>query len=31
MYRAKTERMNDYRFWGDPSSYARAKVVTRRK
>jgi diguanylate cyclase (GGDEF)-like protein/PAS domain S-box-containing protein len=31
MYRAKTERMNDYRFWGDPSSYARAKVASRRK
>jgi len=31
MYRAKTERMNDYRFWGNPSSYARAKVVTHRK
>jgi diguanylate cyclase (GGDEF)-like protein/PAS domain S-box-containing protein len=31
MYQAKSERMNDYRFWGDPSHYARAKVVTRRK
>jgi len=31
MYRAKTERMNDYRFWGAPSLYARAKGVTRRK
>ena len=31
MYRAKSERMNDYRFWGDPSVYARAKAVTRRK
>jgi len=30
MYRAKSERMNDYRFWGDPSVYARAKAVTRR-
>lgn len=31
MYRAKSQRRNDYRFWGDPSLYARAKVVTRRK
>jgi len=31
MYRAKTERMNDYRFWGDPSHYSRADVPTRRK
>jgi len=31
MYRAKTERMNAFRFWGDPSLYSRAKVVTRRK
>jgi diguanylate cyclase (GGDEF)-like protein len=31
MYRAKTARMNDYRFWGDPSHYARARVATRRK
>jgi diguanylate cyclase (GGDEF)-like protein/PAS domain S-box-containing protein len=31
MYRAKSERMNDYRFWGDPSHYARAGVATRRK
>jgi diguanylate cyclase (GGDEF)-like protein/PAS domain S-box-containing protein len=31
MYRAKTEHMNDYRFWGDPSRYARAQAVTRRK
>ena len=31
MYRAKSERMNDYRFWGDPSHYARAAVATRRR
>jgi diguanylate cyclase (GGDEF)-like protein/PAS domain S-box-containing protein len=31
MYRAKTERRNDYRFWGDPSHYSQADVVTRRK
>jgi GGDEF domain-containing protein len=29
MYRAKTERTNDYRFWGDPSLYSQADVVTR--
>jgi diguanylate cyclase (GGDEF)-like protein/PAS domain S-box-containing protein len=31
MYQAKSERMNDYRFWGDPSHYSQADVVTRRK
>jgi diguanylate cyclase (GGDEF)-like protein/PAS domain S-box-containing protein len=31
MYRAKTERMNDYRFWGTPSRYARAGMATPRK
>ena len=31
MYRAKSERSNDYRFWGDPSLYARAEVATRPK
>jgi diguanylate cyclase (GGDEF)-like protein/PAS domain S-box-containing protein len=31
MYRAKSERMNDYRFCGDPSLYSRAVVATRRK
>jgi diguanylate cyclase (GGDEF)-like protein/PAS domain S-box-containing protein len=31
MYRAKSERMNDYRFWGDPSLHARAKGVTHRR
>jgi diguanylate cyclase (GGDEF)-like protein len=31
MYRAKTEHMNDYRFWGDPSRYSRADAPTRRK
>lgn len=29
MYRAKTERRNDYRFWGDPARYARAKGAPR--
>jgi diguanylate cyclase (GGDEF)-like protein len=31
MYRAKTERRNDYRFWGDPALYSRAGAPTRRK
>lgn len=31
MYRAKTERRNDYRFWGDPALYTRADAPTRRK
>jgi diguanylate cyclase (GGDEF)-like protein/PAS domain S-box-containing protein len=31
MYRAKTERRNDYRFWGDPALYSRAAVPARRK
>lgn len=31
MYRAKTERRNDYRFFGDPSLYSQADVPTRRK
>jgi diguanylate cyclase (GGDEF)-like protein/PAS domain S-box-containing protein len=31
MYRAKSERMNDYRFWGDPSLDSRAGAATRRK
>jgi diguanylate cyclase (GGDEF)-like protein/PAS domain S-box-containing protein len=30
MYRAKTEHMNDYRFWGDPSRYARARSARRK-
>jgi len=29
MYRAKTERRNDYRYWGDPSLYSQADVVAR--
>jgi diguanylate cyclase (GGDEF)-like protein/PAS domain S-box-containing protein len=31
MYRAKTERRNDYRFWGDPALYLRADAPARRK
>jgi len=31
MYRAKTERRNDYRFWGDPALYPRAVARARRK
>jgi diguanylate cyclase (GGDEF)-like protein/PAS domain S-box-containing protein len=31
MYRAKAERTNDYRFWGDPSLYSQVDVVTGRK
>jgi diguanylate cyclase (GGDEF)-like protein/PAS domain S-box-containing protein len=31
MYRAKTERRNDYRFAGDPSLYSQADVPTRRQ
>ena len=31
MYRAKTERRNDYRFWGDPSLYSQADESTRRQ
>lgn len=31
MYRAKTERRNDYRFWGDPSNYTQADSATRRQ
>ena len=31
MYRAKTERRNDYRFWGDPALYSRADTPARRK
>jgi diguanylate cyclase (GGDEF)-like protein/PAS domain S-box-containing protein len=31
MYRAKTERRNDYRFWGDPALYSRADAPARRK
>jgi diguanylate cyclase (GGDEF)-like protein len=30
MYRAKTERRNDYRFWSDPALYLRAAAVVRR-
>jgi len=30
MYRAKSERRNDYRFWGDPSNYTQANSATRR-
>ena len=29
MYRAKTERRNDYRFWGDPARYSQAGATTR--
>lgn len=29
MYRAKTERRNDYRFWGDPARYSQASATTR--
>jgi diguanylate cyclase (GGDEF)-like protein/PAS domain S-box-containing protein len=31
MYRAKTERRNDYRFWGEPALYSRAGAPARRK
>jgi diguanylate cyclase (GGDEF)-like protein len=31
MYKAKTERRNDYRFAGDPSLYSQADVATRRQ
>jgi diguanylate cyclase (GGDEF)-like protein/PAS domain S-box-containing protein len=30
MYRAKTERRNDYRYWGDAAIRARRRPVTRR-
>lgn len=30
MYRAKTERRNDYRFWGDPLLYSRTGAAARR-
>ena len=29
MYRAKTERRNDYRFWGEPARYSQAGATTR--
>jgi diguanylate cyclase (GGDEF)-like protein/PAS domain S-box-containing protein len=31
MYRAKTERRNNYRFWGDTARYSRATTTTRRR
>jgi diguanylate cyclase (GGDEF)-like protein/PAS domain S-box-containing protein len=31
MYRAKSERRNDYRFWGDPVRDSRASAATRRR
>ncbi len=31
MYRAKSERTNDYRFWGDPARYSQAGAAARRK
>jgi len=31
MYRAKTRRRNDYRFWGDPSLYSQADEKSRRQ
>ena len=31
MYRAKAERRNDYRFWGDPSLYSQAGVAAHRQ
>ncbi len=31
MYRVKTERSNDYRFWSDLTRYSQAGVVARRK
>jgi hypothetical protein len=31
MYRAKTERRNDYRFWGNPALYSQAEEKSRRQ
>jgi diguanylate cyclase (GGDEF)-like protein len=31
MYRAKSQRRNDYRFWGDPSLYSQADEKSRRQ
>jgi hypothetical protein len=31
MYRAKTDRRNDYRFAGDPSLYSQADEKSRRE